>query len=266
MPDEDEKQRLCRLGFRFGANGPHAARSMMVADIGMLCSRLPHHADRAAYAREVLELNSLDKPTRSARKLALRHLTTLYGLDPGLAVFRAFRRLWAFDESARPVLALFIALARDPLLRSTQDFIRTKRPGETVSRQDLEQVLSQRYPDRFSRACLRSFAQNINGTWTQAGYLAGRVQKTRLSPIVRPANVAFGLLLGHLEGLSGQRLFTSSWMALLDGLPADLEAQALSASHSGLLVFMNAGGVKEVRFPGYLTTAGDARRAEPEVV
>jgi hypothetical protein len=38
----------------------------------------------------------------------------------------------------------------------------------------------------------------------------------------------------------------------------ELEALANSASHRGLLVFMNAGGVKEVRFPGYLTPEEEA--------
>jgi hypothetical protein len=42
-------------------------------------------------------------------------------------------------------------------------------------------------------------------------------------------------------------------MNLVGGSLDELEALANSASHRGLLVFMNAGGVKEVRFPGYLT-------------
>jgi hypothetical protein len=42
-------------------------------------------------------------------------------------------------------------------------------------------------------------------------------------------------------------------MNLLPGSPAELEARANSAFHRGLLVFLNAGGIKEVRFPDYLT-------------
>ena len=72
--------------------------------------------------------------------------------------------------------------------------------------------------------------------------------------MVTPVNVAFCLFLGHLEGLSGQRLFTSPWMNLLPGSLGELEALANSAFHRGLLVFLNAGGVKEVRFPDYLTS------------
>lgn len=253
---------LTGLGFRFGTNGPHAARTMMLEDIATLASHLPVDASRADYAREVVELNSLGKPTKKARELALRHLGVLYGLDASLAIFRAFRRLWAHDAAARPVLALFVALARDPLLRGTQTFIASKQPGEAVTRDELAGLLASAHQDRFSPASLISFAQNMRGTWTQAGYLAGHSHKTRATPVATPTNVAFALFLGHLEGLSGQRLFTSSWMNLLPGSPSELEALANSASHRGLLVFLNAGGVKEVRFQDYLTPQEEQVRQE----
>ena len=51
-------------------------------------------------------------------------------------------------------------------------------------------------------------------------------------------------------------------MTLLGGTPAELEALANSAAHRGLLVFMNAGGVKEVRFPGYLNAEEEQVRQE----
>ena len=73
------------------------------------------------------------------------------------------------------------------------------------------------HQDRFSPASLKSFAQNVNGSWTAAGFLNGRLRKTRSVPLVTPVNVVFCLFLGHLEGLSGQRLFTSQWMNLLPG-------------------------------------------------
>jgi hypothetical protein len=235
---------------------------MMLDDIAALIGHVPVGAERAAYAREVIDLNSLGKPTKKARELAHRHLGALYGLDPKLAIFRAFRRLWASDVAARPILALFIALARDPLLRATQAFIVGKQPGDVVARDEFEKLLATTHQDRFSPASLKSFAQNIRGSWTQAGYLVGHSRKTRAVPVVAPANVAFGLFLGYLEGLSGQRLFTSSWMNLLPGSPDELGALANSASHRGLLVFMNAGGVKELRFPDYLTPEEEQIRQE----
>lgn len=248
-----KEQLLEKLGFRFGTNGPHAARTMMLDDLRVLFVHVPANASHADYAQAVFTENALGKPTRKARELALRHLTTLYGLDTKLPLFRALRRLWPVDEEAQPVLALTAALARDPLLHGTQTFILSKPPGVLVSREDLERRLAAGHQDRFSPASLKSFAQNVNGSWTAAGFLTGRIRKTRSVPVVTPVNVAFCLFLGALEGLSGQRLFTSAWMHLLPGSPDDLEALANAAFHRGLLVFRNAGGVKDVRFPDYLT-------------
>lgn len=233
----------------------------MLDDVATL-SRLPMDAGRADYIREVVELNALAKPTRKARELALRHLATLYGLDRSLAVFRAFRRLWASDEAAAPVLALFVALARDPLLRATQSFILGKRVGQVVTRDEFEQVLGDAHQDRFSPASLKSFAQNVSGTWTQAGFLTGRSRKSRTQPVITPANVAFALFLGYLEGLTGQRLFTTAWTNLLGSSLDELVALTSSASQRGLLVFRDGGGVKEIRFPGYLTPEEEQERQE----
>lgn len=202
------------------------------------------------------------KPTKKARELALRHMATLYGLDPSNPIFRALRRLWPLDTAAQPMLALAVALARDPLLRGTQSFILEQTPGATVPREAVEAFLSGTYSDRFSPASLKSFAQNVAGTWTAAGFLQGRVRKARAIPQPRPEAVAMLLFLGYLEGRTGQRLFSSDWMALLGGSLDELERLVNSASHRGLLVFMNAGGVKEVRFPGYLTEEEEQIRQE----
>jgi hypothetical protein len=43
-------------------------------------------------------------------------------------------------------------------------------------------------------------------------------------------------------------------MNLLPSSPGELDGLANSAFHRGLLVFLNAGGVKELRFPDYLTS------------
>ena len=248
-----KEQLLTKLGFRFGASGPHGARTMMLDDLRVIFSHVPADDARADYSQAVCTDNILGKPTKKSRELALRHLTTLYGLDTQLPLFRALRRLWSVDVAAQPGLALSAALARDPLLRGTQAFILSKQPGVLVTREDLERCLAADHQDRFSPASLKSFAQNVNGSWTSAGFLSGRIRKTRSIPVVTPVNVAFCLFLGHLEGLSGQRLFTSPWMNLLPGSPGELEALANSAFHRGLLVFLNAGGIKEVRFPDYLT-------------
>lgn len=253
---------LSQLGFRFGTNGPHAARTMMLDDLRVLLAHMPVQATRADYVAAVVDGNVLAKPTRKARELAVRHMATLYGLDPVNPIFRALRRLWPLDEAAQPLLALAVALARDPLLRGTQSFILGQVAGAAVPRDAMETLLSATHPDRFSPASLKSFAQNVSGTWTAAGLLHGRARKTRAVAQPHPESVTLLLFLGYLEGRTGQRLFSSDWTNLLGSSTEELEALANSASHRGLLVFVNAGGVKEVRFPGYLTPEEEQIRQE----
>jgi hypothetical protein len=235
---------------------------MMLDDLRALLAHTAPGASRADYATAVVDDNALAKPTKVGRELALRHLATLYGLDPANVIFRALRRLWTGDEAAQPVLGLAAALARDPLLRATQAFVLEQPPGASVPRASMEAFLNATFPQRFSAASLKSFAQNVLGTWTSAGVLQGRVRKVRAIPSARPESVAFLLFMGYLEGRTGQRLFSSAWTGLLSTTQEELEAHANSASHRGLLVFMNAGGVKEIRFPGYLTSEEERIRQE----
>ena len=243
---------LIKLGYRLGRGGVNAARTMMFDELTHLFERTTPETSRDAYRAEVVDFNALGKPTQKSRVLTFGHLTELYGLDPAIPVFRVFRQLWALDEQARPVLALTLSLVRDPVLRLSESFVLGKALGEPVRREDIEELIETAEPDRFSPATLKSVAQNINGSWTQAGYLVGRVNKVRTQPRVTPSNITFALFLGHLEGLTGQRLFTSRWTSLLCSSPGELETLANSASHRGQIVFLNAGGVKEVRFPGFL--------------
>ena len=69
----------------------------------------------------VFSANVLDKPTGSARRLALERLR---GLDDRLemALYRPLR-LFGKRSRGRPMLALLCALARDPLLRDSAEVI-----------------------------------------------------------------------------------------------------------------------------------------------
>lgn len=234
----------------------------MLDDLRLLFSHTHPDARREDYSRAIIEQNVLGKPTRKARELTLRHLATLYGLATENPIFRALRRLWSLNESAQPMLALAVSLARDPLLRATQDFILDHHVGEIVHREHVERFLEETYPHRFSPASLKSFAQNTSGSWTAGGVLNGHRNKFRAQPQAYPESLTLLLFLGYLSGRSGQRLFVSEWTNLLGTTQDELESLANTASHRGLLVFMNAGGVKEVRFPGFLTAEEDRIRQE----
>ncbi len=108
------KESLARIGYRLGRSGVHASRTIMLNELNVLFEHTDAHATLADYRSQVVSCNLLGKPTQSSRVLTFRHLAELYGLDPEIPVFRVFRQLWQLDEEARPVLALTLALVRDP--------------------------------------------------------------------------------------------------------------------------------------------------------
>lgn len=253
---------LEKFGYKFGQSGAHSARSMMLFELQTLFRTVSHDADREKLQAEICDYNLLDKPTLKSRELTYRHLVDLYGLSTDIPIFRVFRMLWPLSEEAQPVLALQMALARDPLLRLSQDYITVTPLGGLISREDTEELLKAPDPERFSPASLKSFAQNINGSWTQAGFLEGRARKTRVRPTVTFPNVVFAMFLTYLEGATGERLLQSRWSTLL-GLSEDqLSEQAVVAAQRGIIDFKQSGGVTEVRFNQFLTPEEEQWRYE----
>lgn len=240
---------LIRLGFKFGKNGAHSARSMMIEELTHLLFSRDESAQRADYEDDIINFNILHKPTEKSRKLTYRHLVDLYSLDNEVLVFSVLREWWEKHEESQPILALQLAVARDPLLRSSAEVILNLEPGQHLSRETMESFLSKDDPERFSAASLKSFAQNINGTWTQAGYLSGRAKKYRAIPVASYVNVAYALFLAHCHGLSGQRLFDSFWCRMLAQDKERLFELAHRASLRGMINFKQASEVVEVTFP-----------------
>lgn len=230
----------------------------MLAELTLLLEAVPHEATHEQYREAIESSNVLQKATSKTRALSLRHLVDLYGLDPELPLFRVFRRLWSADEGARPLLAFQMALARDPLLRVSVPRLQSLKVGEQLTRESMEQVYQDAFPNRFSPATLRSLAQNVNATWTAAGCLQGRVKKYRSEPEIRPVNVAFALFLAYLQGASGNRLFCSEWVALLGCRQEQLYELARQASYAGLISFKQSSEIVEVNFSDCLTKEEEA--------
>lgn len=244
---------LENFGFKTGVSGAHSARTMMLTDLTTLLNSTTSDETHNQLAGDVVEHNVLNKPTARARQLTVRHLTDLYALDPTVPIYRVFRSLWESEKEGHPILALMLALARDPILQHSERFILGLPLGKTITREDTEQELRCIYGERLSASSIRSYAQNINGTWTQAGYLKGRINKVRQRPQATPASLAYALFLAYLEGATGERLFSSSWAKVLDQSEDRLHELAQLAALRGLLVYRRSGGVTEVRFPDYLT-------------
>ena len=140
----------------------------------------------------------------------------LYSLDPNLALIRALRFFWQRDIDGQPLLAALSAYARDPIFRATAPFILNFHEGATILRVALEEFIDHQEPGRFSKATLKSTAQNINSSWTQAGHLSGRARKIRERSSATPGSVSLALLMGYLSGLRGESLFNSEYTRLLD--------------------------------------------------
>lgn len=247
------QETLEEFGFKFGKSGAHSARSMMIVELKQLLDGRPDNATKDDYQEDVLTFNQLHKPTENSRKLTFRHLVDLYGMSTEVPLFRVFRKLWNLDEESQSLLALQLAVARDPLLRKSASTILSLAPGEQIAREVIEALLSEDDPDRFSAASLKSFAQNINGTWTQAGYLKGKAKKLRQGVKPTYVNIIFALWLSRLEGRTGQRLFTSEWCKLLDRDIDSLIALAHMASARGLIGFKHIGEIIEVNFSNMFT-------------
>ena len=249
----NKDDRLSSLGFRFGKSSVHTSRTMMLAELAALLEASSPAATKEAYFRDVIEDNVLGKTTFKARMLTAERLAQLYLLDDGICLFRVFRHCWNMDDQSRCVLALLCALSRDSLLRLSAEHILRLPKGARLTTAAMVSYLEAALPGRFSSATITSLAQNINSSWTQAGYLTGKVHKKRSQPPVTPAAVVFALVLAYLEGDRAQRLFDSFWVKCL-GLPkGGVYELAIAAAQCGWMDFRQAGDIIDVRFPDLLT-------------
>lgn len=250
----DKKLPLERFGFCFQKNSVHAARTMMLDELCLLLNNVGNpNASREEYLKVIKEDNCLGKRSVQTRILSARHLTNLYALDPSVVLFRSLRYFWSRDKKGHPLLALLCAYARDTVLRMSSPIILKQAEGATVSRIAMENFIDAHDPGRFSKATLKSTAQNINASWTSSGHLQGRVKKTRVKVQPTAGPVSYALLLGYLSGSRGESLFQSEYMRLLDSSEEFAMELATEASRRGWLIFKRINNVMEVTFPNLLT-------------
>lgn len=225
----------------------------MFAELSLLLRACPEDAQRAEYLRAIHDDNCLGKRTVATRRLSSQRLSELYGLDPGVPLFRLLRVCWYADDDGRPLLAILAAMARDPLLRATVPPILRMRPGEELARQQLADALSDEVGSRLSDKTLDKVVRNTASSWTQSGHLRGRGRKVRQTVQPTPISTAFALLLGYILGARGPALFTSVWARVLDAPTHELTQLALAAKRLGLLDISQAGGMLDVSFARMLT-------------
>jgi len=258
-PDSrSDELRLRRVGFRWGSKGTHTSRTIMLEELRAVVASRPPDATRDEYLAAINDDNCLGKRTAATRKLSSQRLSELYALDPEVLLFRVLRRCWFADRHGHPLLALLMALARDPLLRATAPPIMRMRPGEELARQQLTDALSRTVGSRLNEATLDKVVRNTASSWTQSGHLSGRGRKVRQRVTPTAVTTAFALLLGHLAGKRGSALFDSLWAQALDAPPGELMHLAADARRLGFIDMTQSGGVTDVTFSRLLSA--DERR------
>lgn len=248
------------FGFRFNSAGAHTARTIMVSELAMLLTAVSApEASFQDYSIAILMDNCLHKHSVSNRKRTLDNLRILYGLDSQITIFRVLKKFWIKDPDSLPQTAFLCAVTRDQLLRELSPWMLAKPEGTLIDRLELEKQITKLYPDRFSSRTLTSTSQNLNATWTQAGFLIGRCKKIRIQVKPSPTSVTYALLLGFLCGVQGMRLFESEYVSFLDSTKDNLINLAELASRRGLLRLKRIGDVVELNFDAILNEYDDKR-------
>ena len=209
-------------------------------------------ATRGDHVGAVVEDNCLGKRTLATRRHSLQRLTELYGLDRRLLLFRVLRELWERHESSRPLLALLLALARDPLLRATATAVLSTPHGHEFARQPMTEALYEVAGDRLNEAILDKVVRNASSSWTQSGHLRGRSRKTRQRVRATPAATAYALLMGFGTGARGRLLFETPWCAVLDATAGELVELGVAARGLRLLDLKQSGSIIDVSFAAML--------------
>lgn len=249
----EKNKQLSRFGFSFERGGAHTSRTMMLEELGALLTYVDRpEAEKSDYLQAIDDENCLGKRSGKTRTLTYRHLVDLYSLDRTNVLFRALLYFWNRDIDGQPLLALICTYARDSIFRSTAPFILKFPEGATITRESLEEFIDAQEPGRFSKATLKSTAQNINSTWTKSGYLYGRARKVRSRANPTAGSVSYALLLGYLTGVRGQALFQTEYTKLLDCTFDKAIELAESASRKSWIVFKRVGDVIEVLFPNLI--------------
>jgi len=234
------------IGFRLGSKGTLTSRTIMLEELTVLLRSAAPQARRADYRSLIVDHNCLGKRTLATRRISDQRLSELYALDPDVLLFHLMQQLWLAGESGRPLLALLLAMARDPLLRLTAPPILRLSPGEELGRQALTDALNRGTGSRFNEAVLDKIVRNAAASWTQSGHLQGRSRKTRIAVKPTPAVVTFALILGYALAARGVVLFGTLWSNVLDASRDELIQLATDAKRLGYLDLKVSGGVVEV--------------------
>lgn len=230
------------------------SQSIGVAELAALFRAVPPDAPTQAYVDAVLEDNVLGVERATARENRLNTLQRLYQLRRESVLFRALRDLWPLDEPGQPLLGGLCAMTRDTVFRATAELVAELGYGEEVTTGAFAAAIDAAFPGAYRENTLKTIATKASTSWEQTGHLtdvsAGkRVRiRERVPAVCGPTNIAYALLLGHLQGHRGEALFETIWARVLDRPRSQLLDLAAAASQQGMVEFRSGGGVIEVGF------------------
>jgi hypothetical protein len=247
------KNTLEEFGFNFGKNSMHTRRTNMFNELEILLSSVPNAISTNEYLKAIIDENCLGKRTHNSRVYTSQYLIQLYTLNPEIPLFKAMLYFWKREPEARPLLALLCSASRDLLLRSTFKVIIETPETVVLTRETMEEYVEALYPERFSKATLKSVAQNLNSTWTKSGHLNGKTKKIRTKANTTPAAVAYALYISYLQGTRGTELFETEYLKMMDCSKEKAIELAEIASSRGWIVFKRIGNVIEALFPNLLS-------------
>ncbi len=255
---------LKRLGFMTQQGSTHTARTIMLTELTTLFSQLADDTEKGDYLAAIRDANCLAKRSGRSRKLTAEHLASLYGLDPANPIHAGLRYFWSRDEAAQPQLALLAAAARDSLLRDLAPAILAKLLGTSITRESVEAIIEQRWPDRFSAMTRESIAQRVNSSLVQVGYLEGPIKKVRVQLPPATGAVAYALYLSWLQDGRGEMLLQSPWCKLLDASQDRLLELAAQASAKGWMIMRRVDNVVDINFPALASVVDQALQPDTD--
>ena len=218
----------------------------MLAELTQLFDATPAYAKRDGYAEAIIEGNCLSKPTAATRRLTNQRLGEMYGLDPATPAFRVLRSLWSHQPDGRALLAILMAIARDPLLAATAAPVVLLPPGADFRKEPMRKALQALVGERLNSSTLDKVCRNAASSWAQSGHLQGRTFKTRKLTAPTPLVVAFAMYLSHAAGFRGEGIFSSAWLRVVDCDPSRARHLALEAKRIGLIDLRMSGEVIEL--------------------
>ncbi len=242
------REEALKFGFVNGPGGTHTSRTIMLAELKLLLDNCSDSAHLNDYRSAIVDDNVLLKDTVTTRLRTLRGLRELYGLDPGVTLFRALRTLWNHNVGEQPLLAMLCATARDPLLRGTGPMVLKLPEGSVVTSHMLSEAVNENFPGRYNSSIMGKVGRNAASSWQQSGHVRGRARKTRARAVQGPAATAYAILLGYLCGERGISLFQSFWAQLLDTSHGSLDSLAFAASQRGLIDYRRIDDVVDISF------------------